>query len=125
MNTTLKSIGAVLAGMLVTAILSIATDSVLEGLGIFPPPAQGLFVTWMLALALFYRSVYAVAGGYVTAKLASSNPMKHVLILGLIGTALSIVGTIVGWDLSDHWYPIALVFTSLPCVWLGGKLQTK
>ena len=125
MNTTMKSIGAVLAGMLVTAIISIATDSVLEGLGIFPPPAQGLFVTWMLALALFYRSVYAVAGGYVTAKLAPSNPMKHVLILGLIGTAVSIVGTFVGWDLSDHWYPIALVFTSLPCVWLGGKLQTK
>ena len=125
MNTTLKSIGAVLAGMLVTAIISIVTDSILEGLGIFPPPAQGLFVTWMLALALFYRSVYAVAGGYVTAKLAPSNPMKHVLILGLIGTAASIVGTIVGWDLSDHWYPIALVFTSLPCVWLGGKLQTK
>ena len=125
MNTTMKSIGAVLAGMLVTAIISIATDSVLEGLGIFPPPSQGLFVTWMLALALFYRSVYAVAGGYVTAKLAPSNPMKHVLILGLIGTAVSIVGTFVGWDLSDHWYPIALVFTSLPCVWLGGKLQTK
>ena len=121
----MKSIGAVLAGMLVTAIISIATDSVLEGLGIFPPPSQGLFVTWMLALALFYRSVYAVAGGYVTAKLAPSNPMKHVLILGLIGTAVSIVGTFVGWDLSDHWYPIALVFTSLPCVWLGGKLQTK
>ena len=125
MNSTLKSIGAVLAGMLVTAFISIATDSILEGLGIFPPPAQGLFITWMLALALFYRSVYAVVGGYVAAKLAPSNPMKHVFILGLIGTAASIAGTIVGWNLSDHWYPIALVFTSLPCVWLGGKLQTK
>jgi hypothetical protein len=125
MNSNLKSIGAVLAGMLVIIILSIVTDAVLERLEMFPPPTQGLFVTWMLALALFYRSLYAIAGGYVTAKLAPANPMKHVLILGLIGTAASIAGVIVGWDLSDHWYPIALVITSLPCVWLGGKFQNK
>src|SRR5258708_27251802 len=37
--------------------------------------------------------------------------------LGLIGVVVSILGTIAGWDLSAHWYPIALIITALPCTW--------
>ena len=45
MNRTIfRSIGAILAGMATGAILSIATDFVLETLGIFPPPDQGFFI---------------------------------------------------------------------------------
>jgi hypothetical protein len=122
---TLKSIGAVLGGFLVVVILSVGTDSILEGLGIFPPPAEGLFITWMLALAFVYRTVYTVAGGYVTAALAPANPTKHVTILGIIGTFMGCVGIYVGWNLSAHWYPIALAVVAFPSVWLGGKLKTK
>jgi hypothetical protein len=118
----LKSIWAVFAGFLVVVILSTATDFVLEHLGIFPPPGEGLFVTWMLVVALAYRMLYTVAGGYVTARLAPSRPVRHVVILGCIGIAAATAGTIVGWNLSQHWYPIALVITALPCTWLGGKL---
>ena len=123
--STIKSIGAVLGGMVTIVALSTGTDWLLERLGIFPPPEQGLFIAWMLLLALVYRSVYAVAGGYITAMLAPDRPMRHAIILGIIGVAASIVGTIVGWDLSAHWYPILLIITSLPCTWIGGKLKTK
>jgi MFS family permease len=123
--STIKSIGAVLAGMITIVALSTGTDWLLERLGIFPPPEQGLFIVWMLLLALVYRSIYAVAGGYVTAMLAPDRPMRHAIILGIIGIVASIAGTIVGWDLSAHWYPILLIITSLPCTWLGGKLKTK
>ena len=75
MNSTLKSIWAVVAGILIGATLSIGTDFILESLGVFPPITEGLFVTWMLALALFYRCAYTVLSGYVTAKLAPQNPM--------------------------------------------------
>jgi len=122
---TLKSIGAVLAGFITVVILSVVTDYVLETLGIFPPPGQGLFITWMLILAFTYRFIYTVIGGYVTALLAPANPMRHVIILGIIGTVAGTVGVFVGWDLSDHWYPIALAVTALPFTWLGGKLKTK
>ncbi len=121
-----KSIGAVLAGFFTVAILSIATDTVLEKAGIFPPPSEaGLFVTWMLVVAFIYRSVYTVLGGYVTAKLAPGNVMKHVLALGILGTIGGILGVIAGWNLSEHWYPIALAVTGFPLVWLGGKLKTR
>lgn len=122
---TLKSIGAVFAGMLTIVVLSTATDLVLEKLGIFPPPEKGLFITWMLALALVYRSVYAIAGGFITAMLAPNRPMQHAIILGGIGVVMSIIGVFVAWDMSPHWYPIALVLTALPCTWLGGRTKTQ
>jgi len=79
----------------------------------------------MLVLALAYRSIYAVAGGYVTAMLAPNRPMRLAIILGIIGVVVSILGAIATWgkELSPHWYPIALIITALPCAWLGGKLK--
>ncbi len=120
---TLKSIGAVLAGMIAIVALSVGTDWVLETGGVFPPPDQGIFVSWMLMLALVYRCIYAVAGGYVAALLAPDRPMRHAVILGIIGIVASILGSVKGWDLSAHWYPVALIITSLPCTWTGGKLK--
>ncbi len=121
----LKSIGAVVAGVLVIVILSVATDALLEKVGFFPPPDKGLFATNLLAIALFYRTIFAFIGGYVTARLAPVNPLKHVKILLAIGTVMGILGVIGGWNLSAHWYPISLVITSGIAVWFGGKLGIK
>ena len=125
MKNTLKSIGAVVAGFVTVVILSLLTDTILEQLGVFPPIGTGLFVTWMLVLAFVYRSIYAVVGGYVTASLAPDRPMRHVTILGVIGIIGGTLGVIAGWDLSAHWYPIALAVTAFPLTWWGGKLKTK
>ena len=121
----LKSIRAVFAGFFTVVILSTATDFIFEGLGVFPPIGQGIFITWMLVLALLYRLIYTVMAGYITAKLAPQNPMKHVTVLALIGTIAGIIGIFVGWDMSEHWYPIALAVTAYPCTWYGGKLREK
>ena len=119
-----KSIGVIVAGFATVAVLSIVTDTALEKLGIFPPVSEhGLFITWMLVLALLYRSIYAVVGGYVTAKIAPSNPMRHVIILMVFGGVAGIAGAIAGWNLSSHWYPALLAITSPFFVWLGGKLK--
>lgn len=125
-KNTVKSIGAVFAGILTVVVLSIVTDSILESIGLFPPPSDaGLFVPWMLALALAYRTVYAGLGGFVTAALSPHKPMRNVKILLVIGTIMGILGVFAGWNLSQHWYPIALVFTSAAAVWYGGKLKPK
>lgn len=120
-----KSIWSIFAGILVNVVLSVATDTVLGQAGIFPPPDQGLFVTWMIVVAFSYRLVYAFLGGYVTAWQAPSRPMRHVIILGCIGTALSIVGIFAAWDLSQHWYPIALAVTAFPVTWMGGSMRMR
>jgi hypothetical protein len=121
-----KGIGAILAGIVFIVVTHTATDFVLEKLGIFTPPDQGFHTTWMVVSATIYRSIYTVAGGYVTATLAPNRPMLHVMILGIIGTAAGIVAAIVTipMHIAPTWYPIALAVLALPCVWLGGKLKT-
>lgn len=119
----LKSIGAVVAGFLTVVVLSVGTDAVLEGIGFLPPASKPeAYVSWMLAVALLYRTIYTVAGGYVTAKLAPSNPKKHVIVLAILGTFGGIMGVIAGWNISENWYPIALAVLAFPSVWYGGKL---
>jgi len=119
-----RSIGAVLAGMLAVVILSLGTDLALHAAGIFPAlgdrMSDNLFV-----LATVYRTIFAVLGGYITARLAPNRPMQHALLNGLIGVALSTLGAVVTWNraLGPHWYPLALVVTALPTAWLGGKLR--
>ena len=123
---TLKSIGAVFAGFVTVVILSTGTDFVLESLKIFPPQSDpGLYITWMLLLALAYRCVYTVAGGYVTASLAPNRPMRHVIILAFFGLAGGTAGVIIGWNMSHHWYPISILISAFPCTWLGGWLKIR
>ena len=124
----LKSLGAVLAGLLIIFALSLATDVVMHASGIFPPwfqPMEGPL--WVLALA--YRSVYAVLGSYITARLAPNNPMKHALLLGVIGTVLSTAAVASTWnggpEYGPKWFSVALVASALPCAWLGGKIRQK
>ncbi len=80
---------------------------------------------WVFALA--YRSVYAVLGSYITARLAPNNPMKHAMLLGVIGVVLSMAGLVSTWNAGPaygpRWYPIALVVSALPCAWIGARLR--
>ncbi|MEO8067241.1 MAG: hypothetical protein ABI599_06075 [Flavobacteriales bacterium] len=117
--TIWKSIGAVLAGFLTAAVLSTAMDAVLHATGVFPEGpdmSNGLY-----ALATTYRVLFQVLGGYLTARLAPARPMKHVWILAGIGQVLSLLG-IIAWSVvgGPLWYPLALVATAIPSVWLGG-----
>lgn len=121
----LRSIGAVVAGLVVVVVLSIATDAVMHATKIFPPSGEGM-TSGLFLLATAYRSIYAVAGCYIAARLAPDHAMKHALVLGFVGFVLSIAGLAATWnspELGPRWYPIALVVTALPLAWLAGKLR--
>ncbi len=113
----LRSIRAVLAGFFAVLLLSVATDAALAGIHPFP-----------FAWATIYRTLYAVVGGYVTARLAPDRPRTHVMILTLVGTALATIGAISTWDkgpdFGPHWYPLSLIVTA-PITILGGKLAAN
>lgn len=123
-KTTLKSIGAVLAGLIFIVITHTATDAILENAGVLPK--GNLFVgTGLVLIVLGYRAVFSLLGCYLTAKLAPRHPMKHALILGLIGLVLSSVGAIVAADLGPAWYAWTLAVISLPIAWLGATLYER
>lgn len=123
----LKSVLAVLAGFVTIAALSTLTDMVMHMTGIYPPNGAPMFEPELNALALSYRVVFTILGGYVTARLAPSNPGRHVLILAGIGLVLSVLGVFASMsaNLGPIWLPVALVVTAVPCVWLGGRLYRK
>jgi hypothetical protein len=123
----LRSVGAVVAGIVAIFVLSLGTDQVLHVMKVYPPWTEPMFDPRLNLLALSYRIVYGVVGGYITARLAPQNPMRHAIVLGVIGLVLSTVGAIsaISMKLGPSWYPILLALTALPCAWLGGVLHRR
>jgi hypothetical protein len=123
-----RSIGALLAGMLVGIVLTIGTDIVLHMTGVFPPWGQSMVgFDGALLLATAYRTVFGVVGSYIIARLAPNRPMQHALVGGVVGLVVSIVGAAVTWNkgpaFGPHWYPLALIVLAMPQAWVGGKLR--
>jgi hypothetical protein len=121
----LRSSGAVLLGFVAVVVLSLGTDQVLHVLQVYPPWGEPMHDPGLNLLALAYRCVYGVVGGYVAARFAPHSPMHHALVLGAIGLALSAAGAVAMWDAGPHWYPVALALTALPTAWLGGILHRR
>jgi len=114
-------------GFLTVVVLSLATDQLLHVLDVYPPWGQPMNETGLNALALSYRVVYTLLGGFITARLAPRGPMRHVTILAAIGLVAGTAGAIVAitQDLGPSWYPIALAVTAYPCTWFGGRLGVR
>jgi hypothetical protein len=127
-----KSIGrtilAVVAGLVFIFVTHNGMDAVMHLSGIFPPMGQPM-ANGLWGLALGYRILFSIIGCYLTAYMAPARPMQHAMILGWIGVLLSLLGVLAFWnkgpEFGPKWYPIALVFISLPCAWLGGKLRER
>ena len=127
-KNTLKSIGAVLAGIFAGIILTIGTDIALHAIGVFPPwGASMVGFDGPLLLATVYRTVYGVLASYIIARLAPDRPMQHALVGGGAGLAVSILGAVLTWNKGPasgpHWYPLALIVLAIPQAWAGGKLR--
>jgi hypothetical protein len=122
-STTLKSIAAVLAGLIFIGVTHTTMDAILENTGVLPKGHLNVGAGLIL-FVLAYRAILSLAGCYLTAKLAPVNPMKHSLILGSIGTVLSAAGAIATADmnLGPAWYAWTLALIALPIAWLAGKL---
>jgi len=91
------SIGAVFAGLLTNVIPAIGIDAALHATGIYPPMGHKM-ASEPLVLAASYRILLAIAGGYVTARLAPKNPLKHSFVLGIVGFILATIGAVVMRD---------------------------
>ena len=122
-----RSVVAVVAGFATVVVLSTAVDAVLHAIKVYPPAEQGLHDPLLNLLALAYRSVFTLLGGWVTARLAPGAPLRHAFVLGVLGLAAGTAGVMATWtlNLGPHWYPIALAASGLPLCWLGGWLATQ
>jgi hypothetical protein len=120
-----RSIGAILAGLLVIVILSIATDAAMYATRVFPHTGQPMSdALWLIPTG--YRFAFSVLGSWLTAWLAPKQPMRHALSLGVIGFLLGMVGVIVALNanppLGPTWYAIAVMALPFPAALVGGSL---
>jgi hypothetical protein len=62
-----RSTAAIAIGFFSVAVLSLATDQVLHVLNVYPPWGEPMWDPRLNLLALSYRIVYTIFGGYLTA----------------------------------------------------------
>jgi hypothetical protein len=113
-----RSVAAVVAGLIAIVVTHTGADAIMHATGVFPRAGE------VMSDALF-----GVALAYVTVRLAPARPMKHALVLGGIGTLLSLAGLLAtlgrGPEFGPLWYPLALALASLPCCWLAATLASR
>ena len=120
-----RSILALLAGFIVSVVLTLSTDYGLQAAGVLPAFGHGPLNEFQSALAATYRTLYAVLSSYLVAHLAPRRPMEHALAGAGIGMLFAIAGAVATWskDLGPHWYPILLIVLALPTGWAGARLR--
>jgi len=125
-KSTLKSIGAVAAGLFFIIIVSTVVDVILHSAKVYPPMGEPM-TDALAVLASAYRLIIGIAGAWLTARLAPDRPMRHALILGGIGIVLGLVGVVATWNmgLGPRWYAVSLAVVALPQCWFGGWLYAR
>lgn len=122
----MRSVWAILAGFILIGLLGFGTDAILRMMspGSFNE-GGGTSNTALLIGQMLYSAAYGVIGCYVAASLAPSNPMKHALILGVIGVFAAGAANAMLWGHVPSWFPIINVLLVLPLAWFGGRLREK
>jgi hypothetical protein len=121
-----RSILAVVVGFLVIGALAVGTDAAVHAAVPHLYDANGRTEhVPLLLLTQLYVGVFAVAGCYLTARLAPDRPMRHAMILGVLGLAFNVVGSIAAWETVPVWYHVVALALVLPFAWLGGRLRER
>jgi len=127
-RTLSRSILALSIGFVAVVALSLGADEVLHLLKVYPPWGEPMYQPALNLLALSYRAVFTVIGGYLTARAAPYSPLRHVQIGTCIGLVIGVAGVVAAaliGGLGPMWYPVAVAVTGPPCNLLGGIIYVR
>ena len=118
----IRSVIAVVTGFLLIGALSFGATALMKVAmpGALTARTESVPV---LLLVMTYVAIFAVAGCYITALIAGRSPMKHALVLGVLGLIFNVVGTIDRWDTMPAWFHVTSLLLVMPYAWLGGRLR--
>lgn len=121
-----RSIVAVVVGFLVIGVLAFVTGLAAQAAfpGVFDENGA-TFDTVACLATLAYVGVYATFGCWLCARIAPSHPMRHALILGVLGLLFNIMGAWMTRDAVPVWYNVAGVLTTMLWAWLGGTIRER
>ncbi len=121
----LRSIGAIIVGILSGAIPTIACDKFLELNGFMNAENFAATPLGIIYAVIAYRAVFNILGCYVCARLAPKAPMVHCLIIGALGLVGSLAATISMPEAGPQWYGFSVAAISLPCAWIGAQIRLR
>lgn len=127
-KSILQSIGAIISGYLISAILTVLT---IAALGALFPESYKAENIWWVVFNVVYGCAFAVIGGYGVARLAPSRPFTHATVLGVLmaifavmtGYAISVAPPSPEYANQPGWYYPVLAITVLPSILLGAWLH--
>lgn len=125
MPSIARSIGAVAAGFLLIAMLAFGTGAALQSAGLMPAAGVPITDTGTVLLEAAYVAIFAIAGCWLAAFLAPSHPMRHALILGVLGLAFNVMGAVAAWDQRPAWSILLNLALVMPYAWIGGRLREQ
>ncbi len=118
-----RSVFAVVIGFLFIGVLAAGTGAALSAAGYLPANGGTLLETGPVLLEAAYVALFAIAGCWLAARLAPNRPMRHALILGLLGLAFNIVGAVATWGQRPDWAMALNLALVMPYAWIGGRLR--
>jgi hypothetical protein len=123
MPPIVRSIGAIVAGFLFIAMLALVTGAALQGAGMMPAPPEPMTDIGPVLLETAYVALFAIAGCWLAAWLAPSHPMRHALILGVLGLVFNVMGAVATWGQRPDWSILLNLALVMPYAWIGGRLR--
>jgi len=121
-----RSLLAVITGFLLIATLSVGTDMVLRMAvpSLFEVDGSTTSAP-ILLLTIAYVGLYATLGCYLAARMAPSAPMRHALVLGVLGLAFNVAGAVSIWAQYPVWYRVMSLLLVMVWAWLGGRMREQ
>lgn len=121
-----RMILAVLAGAVVWAVLWVGGAQAAQSA--FPEllrAGQPVTDTGALVGYILYSVLLSILAGYVTATVASRDPMRAVWALAVVQLALGIGIEVSAWSLTPVWYHIVFLALLVPATVYGGRLRVR
>ena len=122
----MRSVLAIVAGFLLIGILSFGADAALRAsMPELVSPTGRVDSPAVLALTIAYVGLFAITGCYMTGMLAPSRPMRHAIILGVLGLAFNVAGSAAMWNTAPAWYHIVSLALVMPYAYIGGAIAER
>jgi hypothetical protein len=127
----LRSLLAILAGLIVIVVTSFAIEAAVTPLllrmfpAALPDEAAMSHSTGAWLFTFAYTLLCVVAAGYVTARLSPHHAVRHALIVGALQSLLTIPAMVAFGDKAPLWGWILSMVLVIPAAWWGGMLYAR
>jgi hypothetical protein len=121
-----RTILAVLAGAIVWAVLWVGgTQAAQRAFPSLLAVGQPVINAGALLGLIAYSAALSILAGYVTAAVASREPMPAVRALAVLQLVLGIGFEVSAWSLTPIWYHVVFLALIVPATIYGGRLRVR